>query len=365
MHRVKNFIKNMDKNMKLAIVAVIGVIVVGALIYGNSNPSFSLSSILSKIGFGSSGKELAQKAVDYINNEGLSQTPATVSGDVTEESGVFKFKIKIGSNEFDSYVTKDGKLLFPQVFVMETKKTDAGDKQGDTAGTEGKTAEEVIASIKKSDKPMLEAYVVARCPFGLQMQRIMAEALKGAPALDQYMKVRYMGSVSSDGKTITAMHGEAEAAENLRQICIREEQPAKYWSYVSCQMKAANTEVTCEKSTGVDSAKLQACISDTSRGVAFAKADFELQNKYNVTGSPTMVLNDAELAEFDSNSKPIFGGRSADAIKTMVCNGFNAQPGFCSTKLNTEQGAGSFSPTYSNTSASANANSAAGCEPAQ
>jgi hypothetical protein len=40
------------------------------------------------------------------------------------------------------------------------------------------------------------------------------------------MKARYIGTVS--GTTITAMHGEAEAKENLRQICIREEQSTKY-----------------------------------------------------------------------------------------------------------------------------------------
>ena len=61
---------------------------------------------------------------------------------------------------------------------------------------------------------------------------------------------------------------------------------------------------TCQASTGVDSAKLSACISDTSRGLAYAKADFALATKYNVQGSPTLILNGTEASEFD------FGGRS-------------------------------------------------------
>lgn len=192
-------------------------------------------------------------------------------------------------------------------------------------------------TLTKSDNPTLEAYVVARCPYGLQMQRAMADAVKNIPALAQYLKVRYIGSAS--GNTITSMHGSAEATENLRQICLREEQPAKYWNYVSCQMKAGDTS-GCESSTGVDSAKLSACISDASRGVAYAQKDFALDSQYSVQGSPTLILNGVQVSE--SN----YGGRSSDGVKAMVCAAFNSQPSFCSTQLNTAQATNSFSETY-------------------
>jgi hypothetical protein len=216
----------------------------------------------------------------------------------------------------------------------------------------------VAVNITKSNSPVLEAYVVSRCPFGLQMQRAMSEAIKNMPDLAKYMKVMYMGSVTSDGKNITAMHGEAEAKENLRQICIREEQSGKYWNYVSCQMKSSGQEVACEKSTGVDSSKLSSCMSDSNRGVAYAKKDFEGQNKYRVTGSPTMVLGNAVVSE---NS---FGGRSADGIKSMVCAGFNNQPSFCATKLSTSPVASSFSVAVLSNKAPAS-NGGAGCQVAQ
>ena len=165
----------------------------------------------------------------------------------------------------------------------------------------------------------------------------MAEAIKEQPSLAQYMKVMYIGAVS--GNTITAMHGPAEAEENLRQICIRDEQTAKYWNYVSCQMKSGDT-AGCETSTGVDSAKLNACVSTPTRGVAYSKKDFDLNAKYNISGSPTLILNGAQVSE--SN----YGGRSPDGVKSMVCAGFNSQPSFCSTKLTTAQATASFSETY-------------------
>ncbi|MDP2741234.1 MAG: hypothetical protein Q8O66_00915 [bacterium] len=349
MKNMINIIKNLNKNTIITAVAIIGVIIVGVLI---AKPNISFSNLL---GSRASAKEIAQKSVDYINSSGLSQTPATLSGEVSEESGLIKFKIKIGTEELDSYATKDGKLLLPQAFNMGDKKIETVNNQ-----PSDEQKQQAATSVTKSDSPVLEAYIVSRCPYGLQMQRAMSEAFKSMPDLAKYMKVMYMGSVTSDGKNITAMHGEAEAKENLRQICIREEQPAKYWNYSACQMKSSGQEVACEKSTGVDSSKLNSCMSDSSRGVAYAKKDFDLNTKYNVKGSPTMVLGNAVISE---NS---FGGRSADGVKSMICSGFNNQPSFCTTKLSTSPAAASFSE--STTSGSGTGNSGANgtnCAPAQ
>lgn len=335
-----SFLKNIDKNKTLIGIAVIGIIITGVLIYTNSNKVSFLFGI-----FGPSSEEIAKKAVEYINTSGLAGSDVTLVS-AAEESGVIKMKIKVGSNEYDTYVTKDGKLLFPQVIEVAPKNTEAENQNT------GATTEQTAENIKKSDSPMLEAYVVARCPYGLQMQRAMADAVENIPALANYIKSRYIGSVSSDGKTIESMHGAEEATENLRQICIRQEQPAKYWSYVACQMKAAGTETSCEKPSGVDSAKLAACMSDPSRGVAFAKEDFGLAEKYGVQGSPTLISQEAGVSESS------FGGRSADAVRAIVCAASNTEPSFCSTTLNTDEAAASFSETYSSSGSS----NSASCE---
>lgn len=350
-----NFLKSMNRNTILIAIAIIGIIITGGLIYVNSNPGFAMPNL-----FGVSDSQIAKKAVDYINTSGLSSTPASLVS-VSETSGLVKVKIKIGSSSFDSYVTKDGKLLFPQAFDMSAKSAASANQNANananTNTNSTKTPEQAAASVTKTNSPMLEAYVVARCPFGLQMQRAMADAVKNIPALAQYIKVRYIGSVS--GNKLVSMHGDAEATENLRQICIRDEQPAKYWNYVACQMKTGDT-AGCETSTGVDSAKLNACVSSPSRGIAYAQKDFDLDTKYNISGSPTMILNGAAASESD------FGGRSSDAIKSMVCATFNSKPSFCSTKLNTAEAATSFSADYAGAGGSGNSGAnGAGCAPAQ
>lgn len=346
------FLKKMNNNTILVGVAAVAIVITGVLIFAKSNNSFTFPSI-----FGISDSQIAKNAIDYINSNQLSQTPASLVS-VSRDSGLVKIKIKIGTSSFDSYATKDGKLLFPQAFAMGGQKASA--TASDATTNTAKDPAEAAAAIAKTDKPMLEAYIVARCPFGLQMQRAMADAVSSVPSIAQNMKVRYMGSVSGD--SITSMHGDAEAKENLRQICIREEQPAKYWSYIGCQMKASGTEVSCEKSTGVDSAKLSACVSAPSRGVAYAKEDFDLNTKYNVTGSPTLILDGSTVSEFD------FGGRSSDAIKSIVCAAMKTQSSFCSTALSTTDAATSFSATYSSGGSAGNANSGANgtnCAPAQ
>lgn len=344
-----SFIKNMNRNTILVAIAVIAIIVTGVLIYSQSNPNFSFPNIL-----GYSDKQVADNVIKYINDNKLAQTPATLVK-FSKAEGLVKVTIKIGTSEFDSYATKNGKLFFPQAYEMTPKKDVAPVDQN-----AGETPAKTAAAVTKTDKPMLEAFVVARCPFGLQMQRAMVESVKNLPSLAQYIKVRYMGSVS--GNKLTSMHGDAEAAENLRQICIREEQPSKYWNYVGCQMKASGTENSCASSTGVDLTKLSTCISDPNKGIAYAKVDFDLSSKYSVTGSPTLILNGAPV---DENG---FGGRSADGVKSMACAGFKTAAGLCSTKLSTASAATSFSATYSSSAAPATANSGANganCAPAQ
>lgn len=352
-----SILKKINKNNILVGIAIVGVIITGVLIFAQSGQGFSLASI-----FGMSNDEIGKKAVDYINNNQLSQEPASLVS-VSEASGLVKVKIKIGSSEFDSYATKDGNLLFPQAFDMSGNKDDA------VGANSGQTAEEIIAAIKKTDKPIVEAFVVSDCPFGLQMQRMIVDAVKSVPALASNVVVRYIGSISNGQPT--SMHDASpngeEAKENLRQICIREEQPAKYWNYLACYMKKSagalpngmpiGDSTGCQASTGVNVASLNACVADSGRGIAYAKEDFDLSSQYNTAGSPTLVVNGVVTSEFTADNQPVFGSsRSSDEIKTIICEASTTAPGFCATELNTAQAAASFSETYASVSGAADAN---------
>jgi len=261
-----------------------------------------------------------------------------------EVNGVYEFELNLdygGGNvkKFTSYITKNGKIFFTAgIKVSELTQT-----------TSNASAKVTCDTMKKSDAPVVVAYVVSQCPYGLQMQRVMNKMVGEQQDLEKNIAVKYIGSVV-DGK-VTSMHGEKEAEENLRQICIREEQKNLYWSYVSCYMKEGKTD-GCLASTGVNLSKLQSCQSDANKGIAYAKKDFDEAQKLGIGSSPTLVVNgDQVVSEFD------FGGRTPDALKSIVCCSSNTKPGFCSKELSKDAVPASFSVTDTGTgTANAQAN---------
>jgi len=292
------------------------------------------------------GQKVAQQAIEFINKNML-QGQTAVLGDVKAVSDVYEFKLKIGEQEYTSYVTKDGKYIFTSGVEMSPATSTAA---AASTTTTTQAPKQTCVDLTKANQPLLETFVVSQCPFGLQMQRILAEIVKNIPEAAQYIKVEYMGDITNN--KVNSMHGDEEAQENLRQICIREEQTNKYWDYISCHIKKGDVD-SCLTSAKIDKNTLTVCMTDTNKGIAYIQKDFENQDKYNDTleckndptkcavgGSPALILNGKAVSEFD------FGGRTAEAVKTVLCCGFNNQPNLCSQKLTTDQAATSFSETY-------------------
>ncbi|MCX6730943.1 MAG: hypothetical protein NTZ55_03780 [Candidatus Roizmanbacteria bacterium] len=270
---------------------------------------------------------------------------------VKETSGVYEFELKLQNQTYTSYITKDGKILFTSGVKLTAEEKKAA------ANTTTEPKKLTAKDLKKNDKPTLTAFVVANCPYGIQTQRLFKKVMEEAPDMASTLKVKYIGEIVN-GK-ITAMHGDEEAKENLRQICIRDEQPEMYWPYVNCYMQEGKTE-SCLTSVGVDASKMTACTEDPKRGNAYAQKDFDSAKKFNVSGSPTLVLNDSQVvSEFD------FGGRVPNSIKTLVCGGSKTPADYCSKDISTSEVAVSLSVSDDAASAGGTTTSAAGCAPAK
>ncbi len=109
--------KKPNRNMLFIALAAAALIIAGLLLWAY----IAKVDVMSYVKFGGSlsSQEAGQKAIDYINANGMAgqgQT-ATLVG-TSEESGMVKIKIQIGTQTFDSYVTTDGKLLFPQAIKL-------------------------------------------------------------------------------------------------------------------------------------------------------------------------------------------------------------------------------------------------------
>jgi hypothetical protein len=201
------------------------------------------------------------------------------------------------------------------------------------------TPEQVCVNMTKYDKPLLEVFVVSKCPFGLQMQRIMANLIDQSSEAKDYLKVRYIGDIANN--TVTSMHGDEEAQENLRQICIRDEQSNRYWDYIGCYMKDGKSS-DCLNSTSIDRSKFDSCMEETGRGAAYAEKDFNLAKKYGITGSPTLLIGSTKVKESDFATNTT-NSRSPEALKDLLCCAFKKPASFCSLQFNESRAATMFS----------------------
>ena len=231
---------------------------------------------------------------------------------------------------YSSFITQDGKLFF--VSGIELVKLGVTDSKT----TPSPAAKKMTCNdMPKNATPKLTAFIVADCPYGLQTQRLFKKAVTDISAMAANLSVKYIGSVEN-GK-ITSMHGDKEAQENLKQICIREEQANAFYPYLSCYMQEGKSE-ECNGTSGVNATNLKACMDDKSRGLKYAAADFALANKFSVAGSPTLLLNDEKVvSEFD------FGGRNVKAIKDMLCCSAGNKLSYCSATASSEDIATSYS----------------------
>jgi len=290
----------------LAII-IAGVLIAGAVVYVKKCPS--KESFLTP-------QVAAQKAIDFINKNLLQQGMTASLVNVVEENGLYKLSLKIGDKEYPSYVSKDGKILFPNEGIsLEEKVT--------------QQKEETPQKVEKRDRPDVKLFVMSYCPYGLQMEKAylpVYNLLKDKADMGVYF-VDYI------------MHEKKEIDENLRQYCVQKEQREKYSNYLSCFVKDGNFE-KCLSEAGIDKDKMNSCISQTDQTYKitqsyndkstwlngnYPKFDIytDLNEKYGVQGSPTVVINDA-VANVE---------RSPEKFKEAVCQAFNTPPAECSQKL--------------------------------
>ncbi len=259
--------------------------------------------------------DVAQQAVAFINNNILSQGITASLIDVTEEGNVYKIRVDVQGTEYQSYVSKDGKYLFPDGYKLDIE----------TEG-QGQSNQE----ISKRERPDVKLFVMTYCPFGLQAQKMFL------PVYDLLGTKADMGVYFVD----YIMHEKQEIDENLTQYCIQKQENEKYDDYLLCFVKDGDSE-KCLLEAGINKTMLNACVESTDKEFdvyaqyqdkntwlngTYPKFDVHtsLNQTYGVKGSPTIVIND-KIVEI--------GSRSPEVFKQVVCEAFISPPEECSQTL--------------------------------
>jgi hypothetical protein len=280
-------------------------------------------------------EEATVKAMDYINSIILQgQTTASLI-EASEKSGVYELKLKIENQEYTSYVSKDGKFLFPQATELP------GDSPELTTPEKVAPAE---TGISKKEDVKAQLFVMSYCPFGNQAEEIMMDVVRllGGKAdieLHYVIYSNYRGGGSNycldKENKYCSMHGIQELNQNIRELCVQKYQKDKLWDFIkeaNAKCNAQNVDSCWEKAAGnagVDVQMIKECQRDEA--LVLAEQDLQLNKKYGITGSPQLIINDVEYK----------GARSAEAYKQAICSGFNSPPEECSQILSGEAGAAS------------------------
>jgi hypothetical protein len=193
-----------------------------------------------------------------------------------------------------------------------------------------KSAEEKCEAMEKVEKPKLEVFYVSRCPFGVQAINSLYYVAKNFEDSAEIVP-RLLVNKAADGKSTTSMHGEQEHIEDLRHICLREEQPEVFWDYINCYAETGEAEA-CEETANVDSEKLANC--DGEQYALLDAEDWEtIYQPAGGSGSPSFFLNGERINEYEFSQN----GRSPENLKTIVCCSAEGELEACNNALSTAQ----------------------------
>lgn len=270
-------------------------------------------------------EEIKEKILSFIKNELVTEGVSVEVKEVTKENNLYKIQLVVADQEYTSYANPDLSLFFPQGMPLSTTSEVAGAATGSTP-----------REIPKSDNPEVHLYVMSFCPYGNQAEDIMkpvvellGNSVKVEPHYVFYEQYSsgYPDYCLDEEEKYCSMHGINELNQGIREICVYNSQPEKFWSFVeevnnSCNVD--NVEKCWEdaaKKTGVDANTVSKC--QTEKAEEYAAQEKDLTTKYQVSGSPSLIINGV----------PYSGSRSPEAYKNAICGAFNTPPDACGQVL--------------------------------
>jgi len=265
-------------------------------------------------------EEASKKAIDYINKYLLRENFKATLVDKTQDphSGLYKIKFKVQNQEFEGYISQNGKYLFFEGIDLTIS-----------------PQEKALANIPKKETPEVFLFVMSYCPFGNQAEKIIYPVVN---LLKDYAKIEphyviyqnYMGGSSEycleNGK-YCSMHGIEELKQDLRELCIFKYQKEKFWDYLievneKCNLKnIATCWEKIAKKHQIDIEKIKNC--QENEAISLLEKEVALNKKYQITGSPTLLINGTVYQ----------GQRTPEAYKQAICAGFKTPPSECQKKL--------------------------------
>lgn len=298
-------------------IALLVILIIVITIYGTGITGMSVAK-------GLTPEEAGVKALKFINDNLVAPNTTASFVSATDFESIYNVTVLYQGRNVSIFLTKDGSYMFLSAPLDVTQ---------NLPSTSGNTNQQPTET-PKTDKPTVQLYVMAFCPYGIQAEQAMKPVvdLLGSKA---DIQVHFIASVSgTTPDSVSSLHGPVEAQEDLRQVCIMKYYDQKtYWNYVmaidaTCSGQRSDTTAydacwkSAAKNDSIDATKIDTC-SKGSDGMTLIKADADLSSTNSVSGSPTLIINGVTYN----------GDRTPDAYKTGICNAFTTAPTECSQNL--------------------------------
>lgn len=270
-----------------------------------------------------SEKKVADSLIGFYESQGISGLNVS---SMSEEHGLYKINLTYKGQEVPFYVTKDGYLAGNALVPLLTDLS-SNSSSSQAAGTQTK-------DIPKTDKPKVDLFIMAKCPYGTQAEKGILPTLELLKDKVNFT-LRFVSY---------SMHGKDEIDENTRLYCVQKEAPEKLYDYMKCYLQEDNPSKwdDCLSEVGIEKSKIDSCINSTDTefnitGLFNDKStwsggqypqynvDKDLNSEYGVQGSPTLVINGVQ-----SNA-----GRDPASYLDAICQSFTDGnvPEECGTEL--------------------------------
>ena len=264
--------------------------------------------------FSSIGKEKAgKKVVDFLN--------ARVGGgveliNVTNQGVIYEVFVSYQSQNIPLYITKDGKNLVQGLVPL----TDTNQE------TIPQNQQQAPVELPKSDKPIVDLYVMSFCPYGNEAEKTMQPVYD---LLKNKIDFNVHFIVSVDGTTVQSLHGQKEVDQNEREACVLNESGKDKWMlFASYVNNNCGSDGSCwedaAKAASLDVNKIKSCV--TSKGLNLMKSEAAASDAANANGSPTLIINGVE-------SSSVYQYGDSNAYKETICSACTTAPAECSQEL--------------------------------
>lgn len=261
------------------------------------------------------------KVLNTVNTYFVPGGNANLAGRPVEEKGLYKVDLTLDSVTQSFYLTRDGEWLILPGTMIDITKLKGMAKQKPEATNE---------EIPKADKPAIELFIMSLCPYGNRAEKeILPIVGLFGDKID--FKIKFIVNVNGDSiGNVASLHGIDEVKEDLRQAAIMKYYPDKFSAYVD-KINEKSCVISCGAIKLEDywreaAANLQMDIKKIEKfaygneGMAQLKEDSAVSSKYNVTASPTLIIN-------GTKGDAIYKG--AKAVQEAICSAFTNAPSLC------------------------------------